>query len=107
MLKLKTAKFQICTASVSIDAPTQLADRIFRVASAKRLRAKPMETAYRLLGVAPPCAAQDCDPPISSTSGQRQRAAAEHAIDRVREKFGADAVGKGRGDLRNAVVEFE
>ena len=34
VLKLKTAKFRIVTRSQSLDAPTQLADRIFRIARA-------------------------------------------------------------------------
>jgi len=98
VLKLKTAKFQIRTRSVSIDAPTQLADRIFRVAR-EALAREADGTAYRLLGVGITnlCAAQDCDPADLVDKGSVKRAAAEHAIDRVREKFGTDAVGKGRG----------
>jgi DNA polymerase IV len=98
VLKLKTAKFQIRTRSVSIDAPTQLADRIFRIAR-EALAREADGTAYRLLGVGITnlCAAQDCDPADLVDKGSVKRAAAEHAIDRVREKFGADAVGKGRG----------
>jgi len=98
VLKLKTANFRIRTRSVSLDAPTQLADRIFRVTREALIR-EADGTAYRLLGVGLTnlCAAQECDPPdlVDKTSGKR--AAAEHAVDRVREKFGADAVGKGRG----------
>ena len=98
VLKLKTANFRIRTRSVSLDTPTQLADRIFRVAQHALLR-EADGTAYRLLGVGLTnlCAAQDCDPTDLVDRGQTKRAAAEHAVDRVRTKFGADAVGKGRG----------
>ena len=98
VLKLKTTNFRIRTRSVSLDAPTQLADRIFRVAREALIR-EADGTAYRLLGVGITnlCAAQECDPTDLVDQGSTKRAAAEHAIDRVREKFGADAVGKGRG----------
>jgi DNA polymerase-4 len=98
VLKLKTANFRIRTRSVSLDAPTQLADRIFRVAREALVR-EADGTAYRLLGVGITnlCAARECDPADLVDKGSAKRAAAEHAIDRVREKFGADAVGKGRG----------
>lgn len=98
VLKLKTTNFRIRTRSVSLDAPTQLADRIFRVAREALVR-EADGTAYRLLGVGITnlCTAQECDPADLVDKGSVKRAAAEHAIDRVREKFGADAVGKGRG----------
>jgi DNA polymerase IV len=98
VLKLKTANFRIRTRSVSLDAPTQLADRIFRVAREALVR-EADGTAYRLLGVGITnlCAAQECDPADLVDKTSVKRAAAEHAVDRVREKFGADAVGKGRG----------
>jgi DNA polymerase-4 len=96
-LKLKTASFKTRTRSVSLDAPTQLADKIFRTAR-EALRKEADGTAYRLLGVgishiAP---ATDCDPVDLVDDGAGKRAAAEHAMDKVREKFGSDAVKKGR-----------
>ena len=101
VLKLKTASFKTRTRSVSLDAPTQLADRIFRTAR-EALRKEADGTAYRLLGVgishiAP---ASDCDPLDLVDDGAGKRAAAEHAMDKVREKFGADAVKKGRSTRR-------
>jgi DNA polymerase-4 len=98
VLKLKTANFRIRTRSVSLDAPTQLADRIFRVAREALVR-EADGTSYRLLGVGISnlCPAQDCDPNDLVDKQGTKRAAAEHAVDRVREKFGAEAVGKGRG----------
>jgi DNA polymerase-4 len=98
VLKLKTAKFKTLTRSVSLDAPTQLADRIFRVARAS-LKHEANGTAYRLLGVGLHniCAAGECDPADLVDDGTGKRAAAERAMDRVRAKFGDEAVGKGRG----------
>jgi len=97
-LKLKTAQFKLLTRSVSLDAPTQLADRIFRVAREPLRREAKSGVSYRLLGVgisqlAP---AEDCDPADLVDKGAGRRAAAERAMDRVRAKYGGDAVGKGR-----------
>jgi DNA polymerase-4 len=98
VLKIKTADFKIRTRSVSLDAPTQLADRIFRVAR-EALRRETDGTSYRLLGAGLHniCAASDCDPDDLVDRGAGKRAKAEHAMDKVRARFGGDAVGKGRG----------
>jgi DNA polymerase IV len=97
VLKLKTAEFKIRTRSVSLDAPTQLADTIFRVAR-EALRKEADDTAYRLLGVGLHQIAQeaDCDPADLIDDGSAKRAAAERAMDKVRAKFGGEAVVKGR-----------
>ncbi len=96
-LKLKTASFKLLTRSASLDAPTQLADRIFRVAR-EALRREARGVAYRLLGVgiSQLAAAEDCDPQDLVDKDAGRRAAAERAMDRVRAKYGGDAVGKGR-----------
>jgi len=98
VLKLKTAQFRIKTRSISLEAPTQLADRIFRTAR-DALKREADGTAYRLLGVGLSniCAAADCDAPDLVDRRSGKRAAAERAVDRVRAKFGGGAVGKGRG----------
>ena len=98
VLKLKTANFKIRTRSVSLDAPTQLADKIFRTAR-EALRREASGTAYRLLGVGISQLADeaDCDPVGLVDDGAAKRAAAERAIDRVRARFGGEALGKGRG----------
>jgi DNA polymerase-4 len=98
VLKLKTANFKLKTRSASLDDPTQLADRIFRVAR-EALKREADGTAYRLLGVgisnlAP---AHQADPLDLIDRGADKRAAAERAMDRLRGKFGGEAVGKGRG----------
>jgi len=103
VLKLKTAAFKIRTRSVSLDSPTQLADRIFRTAR-EALRKEATGTAFRLLGVgishlAP---ASDCDPADLVDDGAGKRAAAERAVDKVREKFGGEALKKGRSGPRRS-----
>ena len=101
VLKLKTANFKSRTRSVSLAAPTQLADRIFRTAR-ETLAREADGTAFRLLGVgishlAP---AQDCDPSDLVDDGSSKRAAAERAMDKVRAKFGGGALIKGRSAVR-------
>jgi DNA polymerase IV len=97
VLKLKTADFRLRTRSASLEAPTQLADRIFRTAQAA-LKREADGTRFRLLGVgltnlAP---AQGADPAsLIDVAGDR-RAAAERAMDKIRAKFGGEAVGTGR-----------
>ena len=97
-LKLKTAGFKIRTRSETLDAPTQLADRIFRV-SRTLLKKEADGTSFRLLGAGLHniCAASECDPDDLVDKGAGKRAKAEHAMDKVRAKFGGEAVGKGRG----------
>jgi DNA polymerase IV len=103
VLKLKTADFKLRTRSTSFEAPTQLADRIFRTAR-EALKREADGTAFRLLGVGLSgiCAAGECDPGDLVDRGAGKRAAAERAMDKVRAKFGGEAVGKGRG-LRRKV----
>ncbi len=97
VLKLKTKSFRIKTRSVSLDAPTQLADRIFRVAR-EALKRECDGTSYRLLGVgiSQLAGTGECDPPDLVDAVADKRAKAEHAMDKVRAKFGGEAVGKGR-----------
>jgi len=97
VLKLKTADFRLRTRSTSLEAPTQLADRIFRVAQAA-LKREADGTRFRLLGVglsnlAP---AEGADPASLIDVAGDKRAAAERAMDKIRAKFGGEAVGKGR-----------
>ena len=96
-LKLKTTKFKLKTRSASLDAPTQLADRIFRVAREALLR-EADGTAYRLLGVgiSQLAEAHECDPDDFLDPASGKRAAAERAMDKVRARFGEKSVGKGR-----------
>ncbi len=98
VLKLKTADFRLRTRSHTLDAPTQLADRIFRTARIA-LKREADGTRFRLLGVgisnlAPAVAA---DPASLIDPQGDKRAAAERAMDKIRAKFGGGAVGHGRG----------
>jgi DNA polymerase-4 len=96
-LKLKTADHKIRSRRRTLPAPTQLADVVFK--EARALLAEEADgTRFRLIGVglsnfhaAGPDAGDLLDP------GALRRAAAERAVDKARARWGADAVGKGRG----------
>jgi DNA polymerase IV len=92
-LKLKTADFVIRTRARSFATPTQLAGRIF-AAARDLLRREADGTKYRLLGVGLSAliAAERADP-ADLVDGRA--AEAEHAVDRVRARFGDDAVVRG------------
>jgi DNA polymerase IV len=98
VLKLKSAKFKLKTRSASLEDPTQLADRIFRVAR-EALKREVDGTKYRLLGVGISnlTPAHQADPLDLIDRGADKRAAAERAMDKLRGKFGDETVGKGRG----------
>jgi DNA polymerase-4 len=98
VLKLKTANFRLLTRSASLDAPTQLADKIFRVAQTA-LKREADGKRFRLLGVGLSnlAAATEADPASLIDPASDKRAAAERAMDKIRSKFGGEAVGKGRG----------
>jgi DNA polymerase-4 len=92
-LKLKTADFKIRTRARSMDNPTQLAGRIF-AAARDLLKREADGTRFRLLGVGVSAlvAAVEADP-ADLVDGRA--AEAEHAVDRVRARFGDDAVFRG------------
>jgi DNA polymerase-4 len=95
-LKLKTADFRILTRARSLESPTQLAGRIF--ASSRELLAREINgTRYRLLGVGVSALtdADGADPADLIDRSASRRAAAERAIDRVRGKFGQEAMLRG------------
>jgi DNA polymerase IV len=92
-LKLKTADFRIRTRAHSFASPTQLAGKIF--AAARSLLEREADgTKYRLLGVGLSAltTAEHADP-ADFVDGRA--ADAEHAVDRVRARFGDDAVIRG------------
>jgi DNA polymerase IV len=92
-LKLKTADFRIRTRAHSFAAPTQLAGKIFNAARTL-LEREADGTKFRLLGVGLSALtdAEHADP-ADFVSGRE--ADAEHAVDRVRARFGDDAVIRG------------
>jgi DNA polymerase-4 len=95
-LKLKSADFHLRTRARSLGAPTQLAAKIFD-AGRDLLARETGTTKFRLIGigVSALAGAEDADPAdLVDQRGQRS-AAAEHAVDRLREKFGRGAVIRG------------
>lgn len=97
-LKLKTADFRIRTRSATLAHPTQLADVIFRTAR-EALRREADGTPYRLLGagVSHIRPAAECDPADLVDARASRAAATERAVDRVRARYGREALSKGRG----------
>jgi DNA polymerase-4 len=92
-LKVKTADFRIRTRARSFKSPTQLANRIF-TAGKELLRREADGTRFRLLGIGVSAlvSADQADPADLIDS---RTAGAEHAVDRLRARFGDDAVVKG------------
>ena len=97
-LKLKTADHKIITKRQTLEDATQLADRVYRVARAL-LSQIPAGQAYRLIGagLSDLCAASQAERSGDLLDPQaNQRGAAERATDKIRKKFGEDAILKGR-----------
>jgi DNA polymerase IV len=96
VLKLKTADFRLLTRSRKLERPTQLADTLFR-AGRDLLAAECDGTAFRLIGIGTgtPVPVSTDEPDLLDPRA-RAREGAERAIDALREKFGPDAIGKGR-----------
>lgn len=96
-LKLKTASFRQASRQTALTAPTQLADTIFQ--TARTMLPLVLDKApFRLIGVGVSdlvaedgVTATDLFDPNAQT-----RADAERATDKIRKKFGADAIMKGR-----------
>ncbi|MEM9967520.1 MAG: DNA polymerase IV [Pseudomonadota bacterium] len=97
-LKLKRADFKLITRRVSLHDPTQLADRIYRHASALFYQLEDLGP-LRLIG----CGLSD----LSSDEGAdlegdlldphaAQRSKAERATDAIRSRYGTEAIVKGR-----------
>jgi DNA polymerase-4 len=92
-LKLKTADFRIRTRAQSLGHPTQLASRIF--AAGRDLLARETDgTMFRLIGIGV-SSLSDAEDADFADLIDRRAADAEHAIDRLRQKFGQEAVVKG------------
>ena len=92
-LKLKSADFKIRTRAQSLGAPTQLAARIF-AAGRELLRREVGSTRFRLLGIGVSNLEDAAGDDIADLI-DRRAAEAEHAVDRLRAKFGRAAVVKG------------
>ena len=95
-LKLKTSDFRLRTRARSLAEPTQLAARIFE--AGKDLLAREIDgTKYRLIGIGTSnlTDAEKADAADLVDQQGTRTAQAEHAVDKVREKFGKAAVVKG------------
>jgi DNA polymerase-4 len=92
-LKLKSADFKLRTRARALGHPTQLAARIF-AAGRDLLARETGKTKFRLIGIG---VSQLCDAETTDLADliDKRAAEAEHAIDRLRKKFGRDAVVKG------------
>ncbi len=96
VLKLKTSDFKLRTRNRRLDDPTQLADRIFRTGMAL-LEKETDGTRFRLIGIGV-SDLQDptlADPPDLVDAQAARRAAAEAAMDKLRDKFGKGTVQTG------------
>ena len=96
VLKLKTADFKGRTRNRRLEDPTQLADKIFRT-GLSLLEKETDGTRFRLIGIGVTDLrdAVVADPPDLVDNQAGRRAAAEAAMDKLREKFGRTTVETG------------
>ncbi|MEI2301698.1 DNA polymerase IV [Ensifer sp. MJa1] len=96
VLKLKTADFKLRTRNRRLDSPTRLADRIFRT-GLQLLEKETDGTKYRLIGIGVSDLSNPdlADPPDLVDPAATRRAAAEDAMNRLRDKFGKASVETG------------
>jgi DNA polymerase-4 len=92
-LKLKTADFKTRTRARSLPQPTQLANIIF-AAGRDMLQNEVGVTRYRLIGIGVSNLVETQGEELADML-HRRGAQAEHAIDKLRAKFGSDAVVRG------------
>jgi DNA polymerase-4 len=95
-LKLKTADFRLRTRARSLAAPTRLAATIFDCGRELLVR-EADGTKFRLIGIGVSGLgdAEGADPADLINQRAQRSAAAEHAVDRLRGRFGDDAVIRG------------
>jgi DNA polymerase IV len=97
-LKLKTSGFRTVSRQATPNAPTQLAETLYRYGRTL-LEREATGTRYRLIGIGVGDLrdAVDADPLDLADPEASQRRKVEAAIDAVRAKMGKDSIGKGRG----------
>ena len=96
-LKLKSAGFRLRTRARHLMIPTQLANVLYE--TGLQLLAREVDgTAFRLIGIGVSGIAKagEADPVDLIEPGVARKAAAERAMDRVRNRFGKDAVIRGK-----------
>lgn len=96
VLKMKTADFKSRTRNRRLEDPTQLADKIFRT-GLDLLEKETDGTKFRLIGIGVTDLgdAGRADPPDLIDQQSSRRAAAEAAMDKLRDKFGKGTVETG------------
>ena len=97
-VKLKRADFRILTRSATLPHATQSAETLYRTAA--RLVGKEADgTRWRLIGIGASryAPAAEADPPDLADPRALARRDVERAIDTIRERFGEDSIGHGRG----------
>jgi len=97
ILKLKTADFRLITRRRTLPSPTQTASTLF-AATRELLATEANGRSFRLIGVGVQelTEAQDGAPEDLFGSGESRALKGERAMDALRERFGADAVLRGR-----------
>lgn len=96
-VKLKTGDFKTVTRQSAQDAPTNLADTIFK--KGRALLSLVLDKApFRLIGVGISDLTDEAVRPAADLfdPGAESRAKAERATDQIRDRFGVDAILKGR-----------
>jgi DNA polymerase-4 len=98
VLKLKSRDFQIVTRRHRLEAPTQLADLLYRTAL-PLLSHEADGRRFRLIGVGGTdlVPARDADPADLLDPDGRRMAGLERAIETVRGRLGPDSIRRGRG----------
>ena len=98
VLKLKTAQFAIRTRAARLPSPTVLPDRLFFAARELLVR-EATGTAFRLIGIGASALVpmEEADRGDLADVATPRLAAAQAAIDALRERYGAKAIGRGRG----------
>ncbi len=99
VLKLRRADFSALSRQHRLEEPSQLADTLFREGQ-RMLAALPVGAAYRLIGIGyTDLSPADGRDPVGDLLDPQagRRAGAERAVDAIRARFGAQAIGTGRG----------
>ena len=103
VLKLRGSDFKLITRSVTLMAPTRMAERIFSHGQGlllkeigKRGRRKPRRWRLIGIGVEALTGIDGADTPDLADPDRQRRNRLEDAMDKVRERFGRDKIVKGR-----------
>lgn len=97
-LKLKTGQFVLRTRSLRLSTPTAMPDLLF--AAGRRMLVREVDgTPFRLLGLGaqPLRPAAEADPIDLADPDSARRVARQQAMDRLRDRYGAAIIGRGRG----------